>query len=383
MTQPKFLQLHYLHSYSGVLLNRDEQQRAKRLTYGGVPRTRISSQSRKFHWRHAEGEFSLSQFGDVGFRSREVVTQRIMPSLRAEEIANEEVLDAVTLGFQVGIYGDKGAERASRQPLHFGEFEVEYFRGNARQICQEADDAETASKATNAFFTGRAHQRNLLLMREQARVPQSLTNALFGRMVTNDALAGGDGAVFVAHPFTVHAEQPEKDFFSAVDELADTGAGHIGDVELNSGVFYSYIVVDTPQLVANVEGCERSEWETTDLELTAALAANLVGLIATESQGAKLGSTAPFTYASFIMAELGARQPRSLAEAFQVPTEATTASAVAALTARLQNLDRNYGPHEARRFMGDDDVILDGVPQVTREEMADWVEQTILSREAK
>jgi CRISPR system Cascade subunit CasC len=46
-----FLQIHYLTSYHASLLNRDDAGLAKRITFGGVPRLRISSQSQKRHWR--------------------------------------------------------------------------------------------------------------------------------------------------------------------------------------------------------------------------------------------------------------------------------------------------------------------------------------------
>ena len=43
----RFLQIHTLTSYAAALLNRDDAGLAKRLPYGGVSRTRISSQRRK------------------------------------------------------------------------------------------------------------------------------------------------------------------------------------------------------------------------------------------------------------------------------------------------------------------------------------------------
>ena len=39
MPEPKFIQIHNLHGYSSVLLNRDDTGLAKRMTYGGKTRT--------------------------------------------------------------------------------------------------------------------------------------------------------------------------------------------------------------------------------------------------------------------------------------------------------------------------------------------------------
>ena len=39
----KFVQIHYLTSYPAALLNRDDAGLAKRIPFGGVTRTRVSS----------------------------------------------------------------------------------------------------------------------------------------------------------------------------------------------------------------------------------------------------------------------------------------------------------------------------------------------------
>ena len=42
MIQTRFLQFHTLHSYPAALLNRDASGLAKKLTFGGHVRTRVS-----------------------------------------------------------------------------------------------------------------------------------------------------------------------------------------------------------------------------------------------------------------------------------------------------------------------------------------------------
>src|SRR3546814_413592 len=130
-------------------------------------------------------------------------------------------------------------------------------------------------------------------------------------MVTSDILARVDAAVHVSHAFTVHAEESEPDYFTAVDDLAqeagEPGSGHINVTELTSGLFYGYVVIDLQELVDNMSG---------DTVLAARAVEHLVHLIATVSPGAKRGSTAPYGYAEILLVEAGARQPRSLANAF-------------------------------------------------------------------
>ena len=82
MPDARFLQIHSLHGYPAALLNRDDSGLAKRMTYGGKVRTRISSQCLKRHWRIADGPHSFDGIdGTVAaVRSRETVTRRVNPA---------------------------------------------------------------------------------------------------------------------------------------------------------------------------------------------------------------------------------------------------------------------------------------------------------------
>ena len=68
MPTPRFLQIHTLHSYPAALLNRDDSGLAKRLSFGGSVRTRVSSQCLKRHWRTADDEFALHSHRGRGGR---------------------------------------------------------------------------------------------------------------------------------------------------------------------------------------------------------------------------------------------------------------------------------------------------------------------------
>ena len=93
MTEARFIQIHTLQSYPAALLNRDDSGLAKRLPFGGVTRTRISSQCLKRHWRMAEDEWSLRSIGaPLSVRSREVVERRVAKSV---EEAGVELGEAV------------------------------------------------------------------------------------------------------------------------------------------------------------------------------------------------------------------------------------------------------------------------------------------------
>ena len=83
---------------------------------------------------------------------------------------------------------------------------------------------------------------------------------------------------------------------------------------------------------------------------------HLAHLIATVSPGAKLGSTAPYTYADLMLIEAGVRQPRSLANAYRNPARPQVEDATQRLCRHLGKLDDAYGVTEARRSMSVEEV---------------------------
>ena len=182
---------------------------------------------------------------------------------------------------------------------------------------------------------------------------------MFGRFVTSDLLARVDAPVHVSHAFTTHALETEVDFFTVVDDLAEeheTGAAHANDMELGAGIFYGYVVVDVPLLVSNLTGCEAKDWRDEDLAAARALLSLLVQAAAEVSPGAKLGATAPYARAECVLLEVGAEQPRSLANAFLEPVRLggrghPMGESVAAMSRYAQDLDGIYGDGDVRRFV--------------------------------
>ncbi len=347
MPEARFLQIHSLHGYSSALLNRDDAGHAKRMNYGGVTRTRISSQCLKRHWRVTDSVHSLITIdgATAAFRSRETVTRRVIAPLLKNGYA-EETVQGIEAAFQKAVYGDKGDQRSNRQPLLLGDPEIRYLAQEARRIAEEhLGDPGGARKAAQEWK--RKSKANLKAMRDQTELPGGLVTALFGRMVTSDPAANIDAAVHVAHAFTVHGEESESDYFTVVDDLRqsedDAGADHIGETELTSGIFYGYVVIDRGMLLQNMGG---------DAEMAGKVAERLVHLVATVSPGAKLGSTAPYGYAAWILVEAGDRQPRSLAEAFRDPVVPPRMhEAEEAVQKHIKRLDTAYGTGEARRWM--------------------------------
>ena len=418
MTIPRFLQIHTLHSYTGALLNRDDSGLAKRLPYGGVMRTRISSQCLKRHWRKAEDDpHALLKIEGAkaaeAFRSREIVTIKVIDPLRSQ--FSPQTVDMLDTLFQTQVYGEKGVDKKSRQTLIFGAPEVRWLAERARELAPRIEEAlanipnpsaeeKSGGKGKKGKKTPRSlpeeieaivkpwrenFSDNLKALREQAALNVGLASALFGRMVTSDPAANIDAPIHVAHAFTVHEEETEGDYFTAVDDLKreedDGGADTIQETELTSGIFYGYVVIDVPGLVSNLTGCERKDWlsKETDRTLPAEVVHNLIYLIAEISPGAKLGSTAPYGRAELVLVEAGDRQPRSLATAFRNPTEPKVADTTQRLKRHLEQMDKDYETGEARRALHCLNEDLPRSQRASLRSLAEWARAAVVAGEAK
>jgi CRISPR system Cascade subunit CasC len=232
-----------------------------------------------------------------------------------------------------------------------GKPELDFLLGEARALAKAAKNAADVENVAKAHLT-KERLKNLQSLHRGA----GLDAALFGRMVTSDYLSRTDAAIHVAHAFTTHGETSESDYFSAIDDLDvrddSLGSGHIGNTELTSGLYYGYVVVDVPLLVSNLEGGDRKEWKGKDRVLAAEVVHRLVHLVATVSPGAKLGSTAPYAYAHFAMAEWGTAQPRTLANAFESPVSSQAGmlgGTYDKLVDYVKEVDEAYGKRTERR----------------------------------
>jgi CRISPR system Cascade subunit CasC len=367
---PRFVQVHFLTAYPGALLNRDDAGFAKRLPFGGATRTRVSSQCLKRHWRTFEGPGALAELGAADtVRSRVTFQREVVEPLIAEGLPSAQV-HAAAEALKARVFGQskkaeekaKGKAKEAQAPIVdvkteqvtvLGRPELLYFQSIVREALAAGGDV---SKAVDAALGADAKKNLNAAVKAMAG---GLGSALFGRMVTSDILSRGDAAVHVAHAFTVHAEQSETDYFSAIDDLlkedGELGSGHIGNTELTSGLYYGYVVIDVPLLVSNITGCDRKVWDKADRALAAGVVERLIQLICTVSPGAKLGSTAPYSYAQALIVEVGARQPRTLANAFlsPVPTRGDVlASSLGALSDHVSGLDKMYGREDARLAVG-------------------------------
>lgn len=334
--QPRFVDIHVLHSVPFSNLNRDDNGAPKTVRFGDRNRARISSQCQKRAVRkhmqsngaavavgaarrtrrlptgvaeHLEGTAAFTGglekakftaaalFGALGINpykgdlgETDILT--FLPADAGERIA--DVISAAVNGDdKIAAFFEKQHKAHARAT---GKKRVEQFKGTAKGL--NADFKEFVAVVQAVF-----EEINPMI-------------ALTGRMST--ALPGStvDGAVQVAHAFTTHMSSNEPDFFTAVDDLnpaEDTGASHMGDSDYVTGVFYKYASIDIRQF--------RKNCEIDDQTASEAVAA-FVKSFAEASSGAKKTGTAPHTPPSLVMVNIRADRQVSYANAFERPVAA-------------------------------------------------------------
>ncbi|MEO0812114.1 MAG: type I-E CRISPR-associated protein Cas7/Cse4/CasC, partial [Myxococcota bacterium] len=233
----QFIQIHTLTPYAATLLNRDDAGFAKRLPFGGATRTRISSQCLKRHWRRFEGTGSLDELGLPGtLRSRRTFDAHVVQPLveqgldSAAVVAVTEALMKLVLGESAKASAkpkkaadeeDSKAELHTNQVTVLGEPEVRYLRDLVATLSSDLPaEPKKLAKEAQSRVKGAVDKEAKKNLREMT-MPGGLGGALFGRMVTSDILTRTDAAIHVAHAFTVHEQESEDDYFSAMDDLVE------------------------------------------------------------------------------------------------------------------------------------------------------------------
>ncbi|MCU0589596.1 MAG: type I-E CRISPR-associated protein Cas7/Cse4/CasC [Syntrophobacteraceae bacterium] len=322
----RFIQLHLLTSYPPSNLNRDDLGRPKTAVMGGKTRLRISSQSLKRAWRTSD-LFMEALASHVGTRTKEVgiqVYKRLIERGVSERKAREWARQvAAVFGALKSASTDKPLQDLEvEQLVHFAPAEIQAIELLADKL---AATGEAPSK----------DDLNLLTQKHTA-----VDIAMFGRMLANAPAYSMEAAVQVAHAVTVHEVAVEDDYFTAVDDLnrgeEDMGAGHIGETEFGAGVFYLYVCINHQLLEENLGG---------DTPLASKALGAMVEAAAKVAPTGKQNSFASRAYASYILAEKGDQQPRSLSVAFLKPVRGNDllAEAITSFESTRRNMDAVYG----------------------------------------
>lgn len=332
----RFIQLHLLTAYPPANLNRDDQGSPKTAKMGGYDRLRVSSQCLKRTWRTSD-LFQAAMSDHLGTRTKllgiEIYNRLIAGGIKEKDAKEWTKSIAGVFGALKKAEKDKPlADLEIEQLVHISPAEQQMINVLTEKLIieQRAPDAD---------------ELKLLRLNEQA-----VDIALFGRMLASSPAFNIEAACQVAHAISVHPVVIEDDYFTAVDDLnnglEDMGAAHIGETRFAAGLFYSYICINRELLVKNLDGNEELA--------NKAIRALTEAAVKVAPEG-KQNSFASRAYASYVLAEKGDQQPRSLSVAYLKPinhreNEDFIADSIASIIKQKDSFDKVYGACADTRY---------------------------------
>lgn len=321
MTSPEiraFLDVHVLQTVPPSNLNRDDSGSPKTATYGGAPRSRVSSQAWKRAVRLAF-ESDPATASEAGVRTKKV-PQVIGDTLsrRCPELAPHA--DLIGLKAAAAMFKIKAAKPKASSKKGPEEQErpvTEYLLFLGQDQVERVSDSLAGQHAALAAAGGdekKTEEAIAELKLDRVGVtghPGAV--ALFGRMIADSPDTNVDAACQVAHALSTHAVDLEFDYFTAVDDNADEdnkGAGMLGTVEFNSATLYRYASVSLRDLIANLDGEPEHA-----VNVALAFARAFVTSMPTGKRSTFGNSTRP----DFVLLTVRIDQPVSLVGAFEKP----------------------------------------------------------------
>lgn len=348
----RFIQLHILTFYPPSNLNRDDTGRPKSAVMGGVERLRVSSQAIKRAVRTSD-VFQHALEGHLGERTQrfgEEIEEHLIKEKSAASEKAREIARAVAKIFGKVASPEKEKPEKGKPGKDTEEKEAPSARTAQLAFIGPEERVAAFALAEHLLEGGGKIEEDMVKAAEVLRrVDTAVDIAMFGRMLADNADFNREAAVQVAHAVTTHKVVVEDDFYTAVDDLKkqseDAGAGFMGELGFGSGIFYLYVCIDKALLVKNLGG---------DAALAARGLDALTEALATVSPTGKQASFASRSYASFILAERGDQQPRTLAGAFVKPVNGgdILGCSIKKLGEIREAMDKAYGAcSDAHRIM--------------------------------
>jgi CRISPR system Cascade subunit CasC len=285
-----FINIHTLISHPSSMMNRDDSGLQKTAVFGGTIRSRISSQCLKRSIRQSDIYINAVEEKSIRTNKFEKLLQfciEQMPETDAKLI--EDVL--LNLGSKVKKEKNKDTGEVDR---YFDAVQP-YSLGAIREAINMVQ-ADTELKE----------------LKKVVHIP-TFDVALSGRMDASCPDRNVEAAMSVAHSLTTHSADIEVDWFTACDDLAEQGSGHIGTTEFSSGVFYRYASINLDLLAQNVKATPAD---------VAPIVNTMVRCFSQVSPSAKQKVFAAHNQADFVLVAQS-DQPLSLANAFRKPVENT------------------------------------------------------------
>lgn len=309
------IEFHIIQNHSPANLNRDDLGAPKTCYFGGVLRSRISSQCIKRSIRTSDEFKSLCG----GVRTRQLA-KMIAEKAGGDTGAKKRVANILK---ECGI-NSKDDEKSDMlvYTSHEAIEEMAELLHNA--------DGKTDAQLAEDFGA---------LIVQRVLAPDM---ALGGRMLETGILKDTtvEAALQVAHAISTHEARPEVDYYIAADDIPgdDAGAGFVDEAMFASACFYKYFSINWETLVENLKGNGKLAAHTVGAFIRGAALVNPSG---------KQNSFAAHNPPDGILVEIKESAPFSYANAFASPAVASRdrdiiAQSVAQLGWYAHDLDSGY-----------------------------------------
>lgn len=336
------IEIHAIQNHSPANLNRDDLGAPKTCYFGGLLRSRISSQCIKRSIRMSE-EFKQLLGG---------VRTRRLAELIAAEVTDERAKKRAEGILEICGFLSKKAKKTGSEgedPENAGQSKMLVYTTKKAieemaALLQNGDGKEDADLAKEF---GK-------LVADRTAVPDM---ALSGRMLEPDKSSKEiwkeldttvEAALQVAHAISTHEARPEVDYYVAADDIPgeDAGAGYVDEAMFASACFYKYFSINWETLVDNLKayGAEHEK-----------LAAHTVGAFiratAMVNPTGKQNSFAAHNPPDGMLIEIR-NTPISYANAFAKPVNKDTrdiiSQSIAQLGQYIHDIDTGYGGPKKR-----------------------------------
>lgn len=367
------LEIHMLKNYPSTNLNRDDTGTPKTCMFGGVQRSRISSQCLKRSWRESP---VLKQEIDehwLGIRTRKLPVL-VCDKLKEQGVSEEmqKIVKQILAG--IGKSTKEKTEKTEKTEKNNEEAqknnnEAEEINTTKQIVFYSQQDIDTVANYfkkqidENKLSKGlkpkeikdQANELQKALKSDSKTRPITVDIALFGRMVTSDAFADVDASIQVAHAFSTNKVIMETDFFTAMDDMIDgkeeNGSAMMGDTDYNSACYYIYASIDIEALKKNLEHAKEDRDKIVSILIPA-----LIKAMALSNPGGKQNSFAGNILPSAVLIECKDYPvPVSYANAFVKPVQSKydsdlVESSVNRLVDHVQTIDKEFNLPIKKRY---------------------------------
>ncbi len=329
------IEIHAIQNHSPANLNRDDLGAPKTCYFGGVLRSRLSSQCLKRSIRLSD-EFKQLLGG--------VRTRRLAQLIAGN--GPDSFKKAMTVLEICGIAPKEKRKKKSEDDDVIGEDKS----AGLVYVSNEAVDKMSKLLETSKSDNDMAKEFAKIIAKHTIAPDMALCGRMLEPKKGDDDVWKGldktiEAALQVAHAISTHEARPEVDYYVAADDIPgeDAGAAYVDEAMFASACFYKYFSINWETLVKNLNNHEKLAAHTVGAFIRGAAFANPTG---------KQNSFAAHNPPDGILVEIRENSPISYANAFARPVSQgerdIISQSIAQLGQYIHDLDTGYGKPKNR-----------------------------------